>query len=434
MTSWPRPNGMIRQPIFSGQRKAGNYISRSDASRPCGLSVVSRFGPSLPPLSISGQSSLSTPRLWALVPLPVGAHEFKYKGPSADRLCSTPVTHTHSLISRTMRSTTLSSILLLLRLLLLGLGQSSASPLVERDANTTVPAGPVRRTIQFTFGSKQEQVTVVSSNFTKSAVTGTTSNSYAFTLSTNWVPQIRSGYSTISAGGPTASGYSQSVDFWRLVEWNDTIDVTESTSTYDMYNIVLNNQWNAWTNTSITNDDGVVNVFQVTNKDASPHIQAILTYSSPRIFHHNSNNTIITTDTGSVRLTPNAIKYTLTISNWKYVYANSKLAVIQTVHSYGWRVQRGNGVTNSSTSIGTPFYTWNSTAIADGTSIGVVAQNYTARANSFGFGAKLAAAQAAEDQSWFSSAESFDIYVFSFDRVQPQKIVWDPALGFVDDI
>lgn len=147
---------------------------------------------------------------------------------------------------------------------------------------------------------------------------------------------------------------------------------------------------------------------------------------------HCSNDTVMTTTNGSITLKANSLKYTLTIEDWKYMYQNSKLAIVQTVHTVGFRQVENNAIVNSSVTMGTPYYSWNATAIADGAAISVDAQNFTAYSGSFGFAVKLATAEAAEGASWYSNAETFDIYVFSFDKVQPQKIVWDPVLGLDD--
>lgn len=143
-----------------------------------------------------------------------------------------------------------------LLLCLLGLGLSAASPLTERD--TTPPP----RSIQSSFSSSGKSVEVISSNTTATGV-----NAYAFLLSTNWIPQIRTEYYANSTSGPAATGFALSVDFWRVVEFNDTINVTESSSKYDMYNIVVDSPWNSWTNMTTNNNDVQVETFQVTNKN-----------------------------------------------------------------------------------------------------------------------------------------------------------------------
>ncbi|RUS18862.1 hypothetical protein BC937DRAFT_88257 [Endogone sp. FLAS-F59071] len=309
---------------------------------------------------------------------------------------------------------------------LLGLGLSAASPLTERD--TTPPP----RSIQSSFSSSDKSVTIISSNTTATGV-----NAYAFLLSTNWVPQIRAEYYANSTSGPAATGFALSVDFWRVVEFNDTINVTESSSKYDMYNIVVDSPWNSWTNMTTNNNDVQVETFQVTNKNNTgvsiPFIEnggsapliTLITYLA-------SNDTVMTIPNGSTTLKTSSLKYTLTIEDWKYMYQNSKLAIVQTVHTVGFRQVENNAIVNSSVTIGTPYYSWNATAIADGAAISVDAQNLTAYSGTFGFAANLATAEAAEGASWFSGAETFDIYVFSFDKVQPQKIVWDPVLGLDD--
>ncbi|KAI8847454.1 hypothetical protein BC829DRAFT_396242 [Chytridium lagenaria] len=145
------------------------------------------------------------------------------------------------------------------------------------------------------------------------------------------MPFVRAGvFRNVNASlvGNAMSTFALSVGIARVVEYNDTITLNQSTSFVDFTN--RQNNWSAFTFSNATQADGVVNR-TISSTFSAP--QAYPNFQASFIASHYMNERNISGQVNNSGSLPFEIKFSFGFSNFDYKYQNSSLALVQLVFS-----------------------------------------------------------------------------------------------------
>ena len=252
---------------------------------------------------------------------------------------------------------------------------------------------------------------------------GAVRSALSFSASVLGLPRFRVGYIRLNGTGTlnsttlasfNGSGYAYTyrVALLRLVEFNDATPVGDSSSFVNFKNSIL-----AWSDFKLTKVEGETSddtMYVVTSRykrlDSPLTVDLeIVVPTRKRMFR------------GGV-ITPNALKYSVNVSNFDYKMPNSRLALVLGLWSREITVDAAlRNFSADTIRLSNGRFTWDTSVVADGKNVSV---NLT----------KIIREEVETDLGDLDvlSRERSQTMIFAVNATQPKSVFWDPTLS-VDD-
>lgn len=231
---------------------------------------------------------------------------------------------------------------------------------------------------------------------------GQTKSALKFEFATKGIARFR--YSYMSRTSDTNAFYKFRTAFFKVVEYNETISTSASTS---FIKLLGNSSY--WSN---------ITVDEVGNSTVS--IKKISTTFTKGSFNLTLTGFVadgVATYEG-VELSPTSFKYSVELNNYPYQYENSSLALVQGLYSTS-----ATNLRTSDVQIDNGSFSWNSTI--------VITKNSSKATSSVSVSAIEAYSGGYSDpeDTGRDTKENVGVMVFKFTAIQPDKVYWDPSLN-----